>query len=184
MIAECGIMQNEVDAIYTFIENVEKATGKFDQDELREYFENYYPTYALGDDESALLGKTYLLDENKCGFSTVRFEKADDGVDIYITSEDHVSKIPLRSQKWEKGVLYGKYAKPVLEQLTVNYSDPLEFSCTGKLENGNILAVMRGTNCPHLITYLFEVQDNEKIIITRKGNKNANYDYVFTGSEI
>ena len=183
MIAECSAMQSEIDALYTFIDDVEKATGKADYEELTAYLNSYYPAYTIDDTESEMFGKTYKLDNNKCAFSTVRFEKREDGIDIYIASDSHINKIPLRSGKWESGTLRGSFVKPVLERLTVNYNEPLEYSCSGKLdENGNILAVLRGTNCPHLITYLFEI-DGENIKITRRANKNSDYALAFTGSE-
>lgn len=184
MFAECADMQTEMNILFDFVDNVEKATGKADYEELNAYLADYYPASELSDAENPLIGKIFALDENKCGFSVVRFEKADDGIDIYLSDKTHVSKIPLRSGRYESGVLYGKYAKPVLENLTCCYDVPLHFCSTGSVDEKCITAVMLAQNCPHTVTYKFELCGDDKIKITRDANRNIDHAVTFTGSEL
>lgn len=183
LIGECGGMQVEVDAVYDFVDAVENASGTTDYNALSQHFNDFYKPFETGAENCALFGKTFELCENKCGFTLARFEKKEDGADIYLSTGTDISKISLCSGKWENGTLKGRYVKPVLEDLTVNYEEPFEFVSSGVIENNKITAVLRGTNCPHKVTYEFTICGDE-LKIDRNGNKNTHHLYSFSGSEI
>ncbi|MBE6623674.1 MAG: serine hydrolase [Ruminococcaceae bacterium] len=183
LIGECGGMQVEVDAVYDFVDAVENATGAIDYDALSQYFKDFYKPFEINPAECELFGKIFDLAENKCGFTQVRFENKENGADIYLSTGSDISKISLCSDKWENGTLKGRYVKPVLEHLTVNYDEPFEFVSSGVIENDKITAVLRGTNCPHKVTYEFALC-GEELKIERNGNKNDQHLYSFSGCEI
>jgi hypothetical protein len=182
MIAECGAMQPQVDLVYDFTEQIENACGKADYSELGRYFDGFYPAGELCDGSCSLFGKTFKLSQNKCGFTNVRFEKTSSGADIFISDGTNISKIALRSGLWEKGELYGRYVKPVLEHLTVSYNEPFSFCSSGDILENKIVATLRGINCPHRVTYEFELCGTV-LKITRNGNKNDQHNYTFSGCE-
>ena len=183
LIGECGGMQVELDAVYDFVDAVENASGTADYDAVSENLRDFYKPFEIDDTECELFNKTFALSENKCGFTTVRFEKNGNGADIYFSTGSDISKISLSSGKWESGTLKGRYVKPVLEHLTVNYNEPFEFASSGKIEKNKITAVLRGTNCPHKVTYEFSLC-GETLTVNRNGNKNDQHLYSFSGCEV
>ena len=190
MIAETGDMQKEIDCVYDFADNICGGgnTETTDSDTLSDYLKKYYIAGQFSEKTPSFAGKTYIFEENPCGFSKLTSEKTENGITIYISGSYDAcltSRIEIKSGKWTKGILHGNYVKPDLDGFTASHNCDLYYSACGFPEDensGEFTVMLRALNCPHKVTYTFKTE-GEKLKITRKGGYNSGHYAEFTARE-
>ncbi len=184
-VVEVGVMQPEIDCFYNFLDELEECDSHGDEKELEEFLASFYPPSDFEPEKCPLVGKAYAFDENICSFGQVYFDKNEEGgIDILITSKKtYTSVIHLVPRSWTAGTLYGDHVKPTLTDLTATFDGNLDFAACAENDGEKLIVTLRGTNCPHRITYSFE-QTEEGISINRKTKNNPGYATSFSGKEI
>ena len=189
-IAECGNMQAEVDCVYDFLNELDSC-GSFSEENdekcgsaEKEFYEKFYAPSEFSANDIAFAEKVYAFEQNICGFTLLRTEKSENGLNIYFSVEGtRIYKITVVSGKWIYGTLGGNFVKPMLDGFTATHGGELKFAASARTDDGELFLTLRALNCPHRITYKFEA-DGDNIKITRDGNKNGGHAAVFTGKEI
>ena len=183
-ICEVGGMQPEMDLLYDFADEIEKAAEKGDEKALESYLDTLYSPEFF-ENTTPLMGKCFVLDENEGKLDYILFDKNDDGgIDISITAKGiYTSVISLVPEKWTYGRLYGEFVFPTLVSLTATSNEMTEFYACAKNDGEKLVVTLRAINCPHKITYIFEPTE-KGIEISRNTLHNGNYAATFTGKEI
>ena len=181
-IAECGDMQSEMDCFFDFINALDNDPAPIGN-ELDSFLEEFYEADKINADDVKFVGKAFALDENPCGFSSVRFDKTPCGINAVLTSCERVNVMEGVSGEWTYGVMRGAFVMPMLDALTLKRNRDLEYFSCARTEGDALIFTLRGINCPHKITYKFEV-DGENIKISRIAGKCGGYHAEFTGKEI
>ena len=184
-IAEVGALQPEIDCFYDFINELEECDCHGEKKELEEFLASFYSPASFDTEKCPLVGKAFSIDENPCLFGQIYFDKNEEGgIDISITSKKtYTSVIHLVPGIWTAGTLCGDYVKPTLTDLTATFDGNLDFAACAENDGGKLVVTLRGTNCPHRITYTFEQTENG-IAISRKTKNNPGYAASFSGKEI
>ena len=184
-IVEVGAMQPEIDCFYRFLDELEECDGHGDKKELEEFLNSFYPASSFDPEKCPLVGKAFALDENICGFGHIYFDKNEKGgIDISITSKKtFTSVIHLIPGRYTEGTLYGDYVKPTLTDLTATFDGNLDFAACAENDREKLSVTLRGTNCPHRVTYIFE-QTEKGIAVSRRAKSNPGYALDFSGKEI
>ena len=180
-IAECGDMQSEMDGFFDFINDLDPDPTPV-SGELDTFLEGFYPAGKFNA-PAELIGKEFLIDENRSGFKYLRFDKTPDGLDIIISTAEHINTVKLCSGRWICGTMHGERVKPTLDDLTPNHSRPLEYFACATADGGKLSVSLRATNCPHNVVYTFEANGNGIEINRRAGFCNG-YHEKFTGKEL
>ena len=79
--------------------------------------------------------------------------------------------------------LYGDHVKPTLVDLTATFDSNLDFAACAENDGEQLVVTLRGTNCPHRITYTFR-QNGNTLSVDRKTKNNQGYAASFSGKEI
>lgn len=180
-IAESGDMQSEMDGFFEFINALDEHPTPV-SDELESFLEGFYPAGEFAA-PAELMGKEYLIDQNSCGFKYLRFDKTKDGMDITLSTAEHINTIKLVSGKWVQGTMHGNRVKPTLDDLTPNHDRPLEYYACATVSNGDLCVSLRAVNCPHNITYTFAA-NGENMEISRRAGYCGGYHEKFFGKEL
>ena len=184
-IAEVGEMQPEIDSVHNFAEKIHACNELGNEKELADFLDNFYTPSQFDAESFSLCGKAFAFDKNICGFNQIYFDKNNDGgIDISITTKNtYTSLIHLVPGAWTQGTLYGDHVKPTLTDLTSTFDANLDFSACAENDGENLAVTLRGTNCPHKVTYTFEKTESG-IKISRSAFKNQSYACEFSGKEI
>ena len=184
-ICEVGAMQPEIDLFCDFAEKIENCNDAGDEKNLLQYLDTLYSPESFDVGATSLVGKQFILDENISKFGHIFFDKNEKGgIDISITSKgSHTSLLSLVPEKWTYGRLYGDFVTPTLTDLTATFDVTAEFFACAKNDGENLSVTLRGINCPHRMTYIFEPTDGG-IKISRKTIFNEGYKATFNGKEI